>query len=86
MFEELIDINQRPVCFSVYTAEELWTDPHTAEQMLQYHLDKELPMASRKHEFIDQSAVWIANTSILVTGKMLLISAVAQDCILCVWL
>lgn len=60
MFEELIEINQRPACFSVYTAEELWTNPHTSEQMLQYHLDKELPMASRKHEFIDQSASWIA--------------------------
>lgn len=60
MFEELIDINRRPECFSIYTAEELWTDPYTAEQMLRYHLDKELPMASRKHEFIDRSAHWIA--------------------------
>ncbi len=59
MFEELIDINKRPACFSVYTAEDLWTEPYTAEQMLRYHLDKELPMASRNHTFIDQSAAWI---------------------------
>jgi len=60
MFEELIDINKRPACFSIYTAEDLWTEPYTAEQMLRYHLDKELPMASRNHTFIDQSAAWIA--------------------------
>lgn len=69
MFEELIEINQRPACFSVYTAEELWTNPHTSEQMLQYHLDKELPLASRKHEFIDQSASWIAEHLNIGNGK-----------------
>ncbi len=69
MFEELIDINQRPACFSLYTAEELWTEPHTAKQMLRYHLDKELPMASRKHVFIDQSAAWIAKHFNLSKGK-----------------
>jgi len=69
MFEELIDINKRPACFSIYTAEELWTEPYTAEQMLRYHLDKELPMASRKHTFINESAAWIAKHFILGTGK-----------------
>ena len=69
MFEKLIEINERPACFSIYTAEELWTEPHTAEQMLQYHLDKELPMASRLHAFIDQSANWIAKHFNLVSGK-----------------
>ena len=69
MFEELIDINKRPACFSIYTAEELWTEPYNAEQMLRYHLDKELPMASRKHAFIDQSANWIAEHFNLGSGK-----------------
>lgn len=69
MFKELIDINQCPECFSIYTAEELWTDPHTAKQMLNYHLDKDLPMASRKHEFIDQSTDWIAKRFELRNGK-----------------
>ncbi|PLX80287.1 MAG: class I SAM-dependent methyltransferase [Desulfuromonas sp.] len=69
MFEELIDINKRPACFSIYTAEELWTEPYTAKQMLRYHLNKELPMASRKHTFIDQSANWIAEHFNLGSGK-----------------
>ncbi len=69
MYEELIDINRCPECFSTYTAEELWTDPHTAKQMLRYHLDKEVPMASRKHEFIDQSTDWIAKHFELCNGK-----------------
>jgi len=69
MFEELIEMNQRPACFAIYTAEELWTNPHTAEQMLQYHLDKDRPMASRKHKFIDQSTAWIADYFKLGKGK-----------------
>ena len=69
MYKELIDINHRPACFSTYTAEELWTEPYTAQQMLRYHLDKELPMASRKHAFIDQSAEWITKHFQLGNGK-----------------
>jgi 2-polyprenyl-3-methyl-5-hydroxy-6-metoxy-1,4-benzoquinol methylase len=69
MFKGLVDINQRPACFSAYTAEELWTETHTAEQMLRYHLDTELPMASRQHAFIDQSATWIAKHFHLGNGK-----------------
>lgn len=69
MFEELTDINRRPRCFSIYTAEELWTDTYTADQMLRYHLDKDLPMASRKHEFIDRSTDWIAEHFRLCKGK-----------------
>lgn len=69
MFKELMEINARPACFSIYTAEELWTESHTAEQMLQYHLDKELPLASRQHTFIDQSTNWIAKHFNLANGK-----------------
>lgn len=69
MFEKLTEINNRPTCFSIYTAKELWTDPHTAEQMLKYHLDKDLPLASRRHEFIDQSTAWIAEHFQLGSGK-----------------
>jgi hypothetical protein len=46
MFEELKEINSRPGLFEFYTADELWTNEHTAEQMLQYFspetLEKEL--------------------------------------------
>ena len=38
MFRELEAINARPGPFEVYSARELWTDPHTSEQMLAYHL------------------------------------------------
>lgn len=69
MYKELIDINQRPACFSIYTAEDLWTEPHTAKLMLRYHLDRELPMASRKHVFIDQSTDWIVKHFNLGNGK-----------------
>jgi len=60
MYQQLVDINRRPAPFSIYTAEELWTDPYTAEQMLRYHLDEQLPLASRAHAFIDSSVEWIA--------------------------
>lgn len=69
MFKQLIDINQRPECFSIYTAEELWTNPYTAKQMLNYHLDKEVSLASRKHDFIDRSTAWIAEHFELCNGK-----------------
>ncbi|KAA3663731.1 MAG: class I SAM-dependent methyltransferase [Chloroflexi bacterium] len=59
MFETVKKINQRPEPFSVYTADELWTDSHTAEQMLAYHLDQSTDAASRKLDFIEKSVDWI---------------------------
>ena len=38
MFKELKEINSRPAPFQFYTADELWTNEHTAKQMLGYHL------------------------------------------------
>lgn len=64
-----MEINRRPAPFSDYTAKELWTNSHTAEQMLHYHLNDQLPLASRKHAFIEQSTTWIANRFNLSTGK-----------------
>lgn len=37
MFVELKEINSRPAPFQYYTADELWANKHTAEQMLHYH-------------------------------------------------
>ena len=34
MYSFLKEQNTRPPVFSVYTAEELWTEPHIAKQML----------------------------------------------------
>jgi len=59
LFEALLEVNRRPEPYGEYTARELWTDPHTSEQMLACHLDKTLDAASRNHKFIDRSIEWI---------------------------
>lgn len=59
MFQELKEINSRPKPFQFYTANELWTNEHTAKQMLQYHLNADIDMSSRNHAFIRQSVNWI---------------------------
>jgi SAM-dependent methyltransferase len=61
MFEELEKINARPQPFEFYTASDLWTDEHTSEQMLRYHLNEEIDISSRKGEFISRSVEWIAS-------------------------
>ncbi len=61
MFTELEAINSRPKPFEFYTADDLWTDEHTSEQMLEYHLNQEIELSSRNMEFIKRSVDWIAN-------------------------
>jgi len=61
MFQELEKINDRPMPFEFYTASELWTDEHTSEQMLTYHLNENVDVASRKAAFIDRSVDWIVS-------------------------
>ena len=61
MFQELEKINDRPMPFEFYTASELWTDDHTSEQMLTYHLNENIDVASRKAAFIDRSVDWIVS-------------------------
>ncbi len=61
MFEELERINDRPKPFEFYTASDLWTDEHTSEQMLSYHLNEEVDLSSRNTAFIDRSVEWIAS-------------------------
>jgi SAM-dependent methyltransferase len=60
MFDELQRINERPAVFSPLTTAALWTDPHTSEQMLRFHLDGSVDVSSRRTEFIDASVAWIA--------------------------
>lgn len=60
MFEKLSKINARPAVWSRYTAEKLWNDEYTSTQMLQYHLNPDLAVASRRHSFIDSSVDWMA--------------------------
>ncbi len=60
MFKELKEINSRPEPFQFYTADELWTNEYTAQQMLSYHLNEDIDMSSRNKNFIDNSCNWIA--------------------------
>ena len=59
LFSILESIEKKPRPFSVYTARELWTDEHTSEQMLAYHLDSEVDLSSRRTDFIDDSVRWL---------------------------
>ena len=59
MFEELRKINDRPEPFQYYTADDLWTEEHTAKQMLSYHLNDEVEASSRNQTFIERSVAWI---------------------------
>jgi len=61
MFNELEKINARPQPFEFYTASDLWTDEHTSEQMLEYHLNEDIDLSSRNHKFIDRSVEWICS-------------------------
>ncbi|UCD00283.1 MAG: class I SAM-dependent methyltransferase [Phycisphaerales bacterium] len=61
MFEALNEINTRPEPFEFYTASDLWTDEHTSKQMLAFHLNENIDVASRNTEFIDRSVEWICS-------------------------
>ena len=61
MFNTLNKINSRPAPFEFYTAAELWTNEHTAQQMLQYHLNDDIEASSRNSAFIESSCNWIAD-------------------------
>jgi len=61
MFEQLEEINKRPEPFEFYTASELWTDEHTSERMLSFHLNEDIDVSSRNAEFINRSVEWIVS-------------------------
>jgi 2-polyprenyl-3-methyl-5-hydroxy-6-metoxy-1,4-benzoquinol methylase len=68
MFEQLEQINTRPKPFEFYTASDLWTDEHTSEQMLTYHLNDNVDLSSRNAEFIDRSVEWICSAFNVTAG------------------
>lgn len=68
LFEFLQDVNHRPEPFAEYTARELWTDPHTSEHMLAYHLNETVDAASRNPVFVDRSVDWIVSHFALGAG------------------
>ncbi len=61
MFEALKQINTRPEPFEFYTSSDLWTDEHTSEQMLRFHLNEDIDVSSRNAGFINRSVEWIAS-------------------------
>jgi SAM-dependent methyltransferase len=61
MFKELKEINIRPLPFQFYTADDLWTNEHTSKQMLKYHLNESIDVASRNKRFIERSVDWIVS-------------------------
>lgn len=61
MFKKLKEINTRPAIFQCYTADELWTNEHTAKQMLAYHLNESIDVSSRNKKFIERSVEWIVS-------------------------
>lgn len=72
MYSFLEKQNTRPPLFSAYTAGELWTDPHVAQQMLAFHLDPDQDLASRNHAFIQRSIRWLNETFNLSSGTRVL--------------
>ncbi len=72
MYSFLEKQNTRPPLFSAYTVEELWTDPHVAQQMLTFHLDPDQELASRRHDLIERSVHWLSSSFDLESGKRVL--------------
>ncbi|WP_345973962.1 class I SAM-dependent methyltransferase [Sulfurimonas sp. HSL3-7] len=71
MYTELKEINKKPKAFEFYTADALWADEYRSKQMLEYHLDTEIDVASRNKKFIDRSVDWIvANFSVNDKSKL----------------
>ena len=69
MFEQLKKINTRPKPFEFYTAEELWTDEHTSQKMLEFHLNESIDVSSRNIRFINRSVQWIQSKFELDSSK-----------------
>lgn len=59
MYRQLKEINKKPKVFEFYTVDSLWADEYTSKQMLSYHLNTELDVASRNKIFIDKSVQWV---------------------------
>ena len=70
MYDFIHDIAVRPAPFSRYTAKELWTRPHLSRQMLEFHLNQDTDLASRRFEVIDDVVDWI-DSQLELQGKRL---------------
>ncbi len=70
MYDLINDMAQRPAPFSRYTAKELWTWPYLSQQMLNFHLNQETDLASRRFETIDRVVSWV-DSQLDLSGKSL---------------
>lgn len=68
MFTNLENIRSRPHPFGYYTAPELWNDEYVSKQMLNFHLNENVDLASRNKKFIEKSADWIIKKFNLTQG------------------
>jgi SAM-dependent methyltransferase len=59
VFAELQKYLKRPEIYE-RTTEKFWDDEHISAQMLEAHLNPNTDAASRKPEFVERSAAWIA--------------------------
>ncbi|MBF0187877.1 MAG: methyltransferase domain-containing protein, partial [Magnetococcales bacterium] len=70
MYDRILDFSQRPKPFSQSTVKRLWTRPHIAQQMLQFHLNQETDLASRRFETIER-IVQFLDDSLSLSNKSL---------------
>jgi len=59
VFSILKSVTDKPEPFATYTAKELWTDDHTSRRMLDFHLDGDVDISSRRTRFIEESVAWM---------------------------
>ena len=72
IFPVLESITRRPGLFSRYTAKELWTDEHTSRRMLEFHLNGDVDVSSRRTEFIEESVSWMTRHFALGKGSRII--------------
>lgn len=58
MFNELIKYTTKPGLYAPGT-DNFWDDEHISKGLLEAHLDPNTNAATRKHEFLDKSVIWI---------------------------
>ena len=69
LYTVLARVVAKPAPFSAYTASALWVDSHRSQQMLGFHLNPRIDVASRRATFINESAEWMIGEFGLSTGK-----------------
>jgi SAM-dependent methyltransferase len=56
--KELLSLCKRPALWE-RSGEQMWDDAHISKGMLEAHLNPHWDAASRKHDFIDRSVLWL---------------------------